>query len=106
MDNRSKIHTLREPVVTQVAASKEEGHAQHDDILLVLCKCFHLAVRIGLIYTSLCGSLLIVIQSFPGLNLRNHKVMLVAKYVACRANTLVVIFEFFFACWSGCCVFA
>lgn len=106
MDHRYKTLTLREPVVAQVAASKEEGHAQHDDILLVLCKCFHLAVRIGLIYTLLFGSLIIVIKSFPGLNLGNYKLLLVANYVACHANTLVVIFEIFFARLSGCCVFA
>lgn len=98
MDNRYKTLTLREPVVAQVAASKEEGHAQHDDILLVLCKCLHLAVRIGLIYISLFGS-------FPGLNLGNYKVLLVANYVACRANILVVIFEIYFARLGGCCVF-
>lgn len=106
MDNRYKTLTLREPVVAQVAASKEEGHFQHDDILLVLCKCLHLAVRIGLIYTSLFGSLLILLKSFPGLNLGNHKVLLVANYVVCLANILVVIFELYFARLSGCCVFA
>lgn len=32
-------------LVVQVVASKLEGHAQHDNILLVLCKCLHIAVR-------------------------------------------------------------
>lgn len=32
-------------LVGQVVASKLEGHAEHDNILLVICKCLHLAVR-------------------------------------------------------------
>ncbi|KAG0600495.1 hypothetical protein M758_11G038800 [Ceratodon purpureus] len=32
-------------LVQQVAASKSEGYAQHDNILLVLCKCLYLAIK-------------------------------------------------------------
>lgn len=32
-------------LVQQVAASKSEGYAQHDNILLVLCKCLFLAIK-------------------------------------------------------------
>ncbi|KAL2650845.1 hypothetical protein R1flu_018973 [Riccia fluitans] len=39
------LHSIFHHLVQQVAASKDEGAAAHDNILLVLCKSFHLAIK-------------------------------------------------------------
>ncbi|CAM6082528.1 unnamed protein product [Calypogeia fissa] len=39
------LHGIFHHLVQQVAASKDEATAQHDNILLVLCKSFHLAIK-------------------------------------------------------------
>ncbi|KAL3700792.1 hypothetical protein R1sor_018814 [Riccia sorocarpa] len=39
------LHSIFHHLVQQVTASKDEGAAAHDNILLVLCKSFHLAIK-------------------------------------------------------------